>query len=81
MQCEPEKVKDLAPAPELQATQQAYCNSSSRTARLVARNPDVLEVSKQIESNTQIKVESEITLGDQPKLGKVYKYRSGSISQ
>ena len=69
MQQEPEKVKNLAPAPELQVKQQTYCNSSSRTTRLIDRNSDVLEVSSKLESKTKIMSESEITLGNQIKLG------------
>ena len=65
----PEKVKDPAQTPELQAKQQAYSISGSRTARFTDRNTDVLEPSRQLESNTQIKDKSEITLGDHNKLG------------
>ena len=65
----PEKVIDPAQTPESQAKQQAYSSSGSRTARFTDRNTDVLEPSRQLESNTQIKDKSEITLGDHNKLG------------
>ena len=63
------KSEKLFSAPGKQSTQQAYCKHESITARFSDSKADVLEPSNHLESNNQIKFESEITLGNQIKLG------------